>query len=287
MKDIKRGEYSYLIQDKPSYKIAAKLIPVLIRLANTHSKPIYYGEIVKEINYKSSQIGYSLGIIDDIFKELSNKTKKGEIPTVNIFCVSKKTNLPSNGFHYVFNGYDILSQTQKEEELNIKLEKAYQYNYNWVLNALGLEPSIIDANNFLEITQEKFICGGGESSKHKRLKEYIYNNPEFIGIKNVVKKEMEYNLLSGDRLDVYFELKDGTRVAVEVKSYISDENDIVRGLFQCIKYNAVLEAENRIKENRNNYYTILVMENNLSKDCLKIKNSLNINVVENIEIKNN
>ena len=48
-------------------------------------------------------------------------------------------------------------------------------------------------------------CSGGEGKEHKSIKEYICSHPKSIGIKKVVFAETEHDLLSGDRLDVYFE----------------------------------------------------------------------------------
>jgi hypothetical protein len=53
--------------------------------------------------------------------------------------------------------------------------------------------------------------------------------------------DIEVPLLSGDRIDCSFD--SGDRIAVvEVKSWISNEDDLIRGIFQCIKYRAVMEA---------------------------------------------
>lgn len=76
----------------------------------------------------------------------------------------------------------------------------------------------------------------------RNLKKYISEHPEVLGYKNVELVETEHILLSGDRLDVYIELSDGTHVAVEVKPKDAPDNDISRGIFQCIKYAAVMEA---------------------------------------------
>ena len=53
--------------------------------------------------------------------------------------------------------------------------------------------------------------------------------------------ETEFVLASADRVDVVFRGLQET-VAIEVKSIDSNEADLRRGVFQCIKYRAVLEA---------------------------------------------
>ena len=57
-----------------------------------------------------------------------------------------------------------------------------------------------------------------------------------------MKPQPEWPLLSGDRIDVMF--SDGKSfVAVEVKSICSSPDDLRRGIYQCVKYRAVIEAQ--------------------------------------------
>jgi hypothetical protein len=51
----------------------------------------------------------------------------------------------------------------------------------------------------------------------------------------------EFRLATGDSIDVLFVTR-GKVFAVEVKSVISPEEDLVRGVFQCVKYEALLNA---------------------------------------------
>ena len=87
------------------------------------------------------------------------------------------------------------------------------------------------------------FMGGGEGDEHRMLKEWVENHPE------VVKEEYfgnptcsEFHLKSGDWVDVAIFLPSGAIVAVEVKSRISNDADLERGVYQCIKYGAVIEA---------------------------------------------
>lgn len=86
--------------------------------------------------------------------------------------------------------------------------------------------------------------GVGESQEHRRLKEWAVKNPEKLGLDPKMKGIPEQGLLSGDRVDVLF--SDGKSfAAVEVKSILSSEDDWQRGLYQCVKYRAVIEAQER------------------------------------------
>ncbi len=85
--------------------------------------------------------------------------------------------------------------------------------------------------------------GSAESDQHKALKKWVAENPAEIGVPDsFAKGKTEFKLLSGDLVDVLF--TDGKSFfAVEVKSVISSDDDFRRGMYQCVKYRAVLEAQ--------------------------------------------
>jgi hypothetical protein len=84
----------------------------------------------------------------------------------------------------------------------------------------------------------------GEGEEHKRLKLFLADNPRKIGIQSKGKADTEVLLLSGDRLDGSFRSNE-LWVAVEVKGKNSPEADLVRGIFQCVKYKVILAAQLR------------------------------------------
>lgn len=83
----------------------------------------------------------------------------------------------------------------------------------------------------------------GEGTNHKAMRLRVLGAPELIvpGLRaEVTKTELE--LLSGDKVDVVSYAKEKT-VAIEVKSQDSNWNDLRRGVYQCVKYRAVLIAQ--------------------------------------------
>lgn len=91
-------------------------------------------------------------------------------------------------------------------------------------------------------TGDRKYGAGGESEFHEELRLWVKENPQkirksFYG----ARTETEVYLDSGDRVDVVYHLKDQT-IVLEVKSRISNEVDLRRGVFQCIKYRAVKAA---------------------------------------------
>ena len=82
----------------------------------------------------------------------------------------------------------------------------------------------------------------GEGPNHEELRLWVLNNPGAINpAYENFRAETEVVLDSADRVDVVFFGPNGT-VALEVKSSDSNETDLRRGVFQCIKYRAVMEA---------------------------------------------
>ena len=82
----------------------------------------------------------------------------------------------------------------------------------------------------------------GEGPNHKALRLWVRDYPDKIrgGYANFAT-DTEVVLDSADRVDVVYYDPDST-VAIEVKSSDSDDTDLRRGIFQCIKYRAVMEA---------------------------------------------
>lgn len=82
----------------------------------------------------------------------------------------------------------------------------------------------------------------GEGPNHKALRLWVCENPGSVRRRFAdATTETEVVLNSADRVDCVFNLEDEV-VAVEVKSRDSNLIDLKRGVFQCIKYRAVLDA---------------------------------------------
>lgn len=289
----KKIDYSYIIAEvcptEKSEGYVKKIIPILIRWAKQGLTNKTYNDLIKELGVERfSGIGRQLGYVSDVIEKLKEVTGE-DIPTLNALVKSEKNDLPSEGFSYVSEDYEDMTEEDKKTYVMGLNAKAIQYNkWDWVLVSLGLAPSIsIDEIETIREKIKKEYKSDGESPYHKNLKDYICNHPEMVGIKDkeVTKRETEHQLLSGDKLDVYFESFDGSKIAVEVKSRISNETDITRGLFQCIKYQAVLDAECRAKLEEPQNTVFLVLEGQLSVDNKRIRNVFDINVIENVIIE--
>lgn len=114
----------------------------------------------------------------------------------------------------------------------------------------------------------------GESAEHRALRVWVCDNPAFVtGDRRVPTGETETRLASADRVDATFSL--GSRYwAVEVKSTRSDDADHYRGLYQCVKYRAVVEAMEDIAAV--SVEAVLVTENPLTAEHAALAERLDV-----------
>lgn len=126
--------------------------------------------------------------------------------------------------------------------------------------------------------------GAGEGAAHKTLKQYIQDNPLSVGVRlRGANAEVERKFPSNDTIDVFFE-NATTWIGVEVKSDQSDEDDIRRGLYQCVKYQALMEAECSVKDIKRNIRVLLALGGRLPRSLLREKTILDIEVREGVTI---
>lgn len=82
----------------------------------------------------------------------------------------------------------------------------------------------------------------GEGPRHRALRLWVRDHPGAIRRSYArFRTATEVVLESADRVDVAY-YGPALSVAIEVKSIDSDESDLRRGIFQCIKYRAVMQA---------------------------------------------
>ena len=272
-----------VIHTEATRKNVRLMLPVLVHWAKTGQNEHTYGDLAHAIGKsKFTGIGYALYAVQEVLNTLSVESGREDIPTLHSLCKNAKTMLPSEGFEFVSPKYNELDENGKSVFVEGLDSQALNYpHWDWVLDQLGLQPSKIITEQELEAIS---VHGsGGEGKEHKAIKEFVYNNPESLGINGVIRKETEYPLPSGDRLDVYFETSD-CRYAIEVKPSTSPDDDITRGIFQCVKYKAVMEAIRKIGYDKYAVKTLLVTASGLSERNKKLAEALNVPYTENYKI---
>ncbi|PHQ83883.1 MAG: hypothetical protein COB58_00265 [Thalassobium sp.] len=176
---------------------------------------------------------------------------------------------------------------EAEEELIEEIHEAiFSYAY-WddVFEASGLDSEEIDPGFFDEDELEVSLPGRGgwssevESDEHKALKQYISEHPESLGFdaEGVNTNQQEYLFASADGADVVLGV-DNKIWVIGVKSCISNVQDLNRGIFQAVKYRALLRAEQRAKGLPPTAYGVLVVERDLPEVLQNLADILEIEV---------
>lgn len=276
--DLLNGKKLYLERAK-------KTLPFLVRQAIA-GQTIYYSDLATEVAIPNPRnLNYVLGAIGNALLKLGKKIKI-EIPPIQCLVINKRNKIPGEGIGWFISPKDFskLNISQKRAIVKAQLSKIFAFQkWDMVLQQLGLEPIHTKLNK--EVFKAKNYKEGGESEQHKNFKEFIAKNPAVLGLsKDVGLGQIEYELPSKDSIDVVFNYK-GLRIGVEVKSSISDTTDILRGIFQCVKYKYLIEAEQVIADEIPNSRVILALQGQLPKELIIAKNLLGIDTVENIKGK--
>ncbi len=115
------------------------------------------------------------------------------------------------------------------------------------------------------------------------LKKHIAEHPEILKLpESAAKGAVEFPLPSGDSLDVLF-LKGDCWTAAEVKSKKSLHADILRGMFQCVKYRAVIEAFQAVQNLPQSARVILILESKFPERLESQRDMLGIEVIEHVQ----
>ena len=274
-----------VVHTKRSQELVAQIIPILIGWAKDKLSHKTYGDLIHTLGYtRYSGIGDQLDNVEYVMSELRKRTGE-DIPTLNALVTTPNEGIPSYGFDSVYPNYNGLTLSEKQVFAAGINEQAYNYKkWDWVLEQLGLQPSKIITEKELEAISVHYGEGGGEGKQHKVLKEYVYNHHENLGITGVIRKDTEHPLPSGDRLDVYLETAD-CRYAIEVKPSTSPDDDITRGIFQCVKYKAVMEAVRKIGYHKYSVETILVTGGAISEQNKHLAEALDVKYIEQLKME--
>jgi hypothetical protein len=165
--------------------------------------------------------------------------------------------LPAKGVAGYWPGYEALSFNEKQAKVRAEHDRVLRFGSRWneVLRLAGFPPVPIPSPQ-----ARRGGWGGGESDEHKALKRYVRKHPELFGAQSDWFSQEEYALRSGDEIDVMFK-SNRIWVGVEVKSRVSDAllSDYERGLYQVVKYRAVLQAQAQVDHPDNPPEVIVVL----------------------------
>ncbi|TCU52337.1 hypothetical protein EDF58_11510 [Novosphingobium sp. PhB57] len=271
--------------DKLYQQRARQALPILVRQASTR-KPIFYEALANEMGMPNPRnLNWVLGSVGATLDEMSRKKKWGQIPHIQSLVINQNRRLPGSGFEGFLadrvREYQSLSLAERRAFLEGYWHNIYAFPY-WteVLKACNLKPATMDASQIIERAKAGRGGGGGEGEEHRKLKEHVRLNPQVVDLpKGTPVGASEAPLLSGDRIDVLFKSRQ-RHLAVEVKSNISNDVDMTRGLFQCVKYRSVMEAERGFTGGQYEVDAVLVVGKDFPPALQALRNSLGVEVIE-------
>ncbi|WP_155831740.1 hypothetical protein [Hylemonella gracilis] len=272
---------SYTLEDLRT-RGAPIAMAMLLRAVKSGEPFVTYGEIKKELEQQLNipsiftvQIGTVAGAMMDAILEVDPNA-----PLLNVM-IARPNGIPSEGVSgYLATRYrnnelldwDSVPIERKREIVLRERGKIFSYQrWNDIAEHLygvvgqQLLPSVPGREH--DYTSRGGFGGEAESPEHKRLKEWVSDNPKKIGIKtNPQNAKTEAQLLSGDEIDVLFSSGTSFHV-VEVKSRRSNDADHKRGIYQCVKYREVKKAEHAPFDI--DVQAILVTENDISSELVE------------------
>lgn len=266
------------------YQQRAQLaLPVLVRQAWLQNT-IYYQELADELGMPNVRnLNYVLGSIGTTLANLGREWRE-DIPEIQSLAINQGSGQPGPGFFGGQEFYRQLSKRQREVILQSQRAKIYSYpKWDKVLETLRLHRPTTTAESLID--QAARYRAGGESEAHRRLKLAIANDPTLVSLPRTSRcVGVEYPLPSGDLLDILLQHRQ-RQYAIEVKSAVSDRADVIRGMFQCVKYRAVLEAWTLCQHDTKDVDVILALEAKLPTELLPLRNALQIRVIDGIEVR--
>lgn len=280
--------------------------PILLRSA-LNGKRITYGELNDAVVASGGKgalpiaYRYVAGRVGDVCRAV--REEMGEaVPPLNAIIVNSVTGLPSHGVDSYVAGFlglpkskfSKLSSSQRNAYARQATERALVFDgWNRVAKHLGIGiPSTrkksVGADEHggkIPPPDPKKFARGPESAAHKALKAWVAEHPEKFTAYGVFKKgECEKRLSSGDEVDAYFESPEA-QLAVEVKTAKAPIDEIERGVFQCVKYRAVLRAMQLTAEQPPNAQAILVMDQFPSARTVKLAARLSVTILVADELR--
>jgi hypothetical protein len=261
---------------------ARQALPILVRQARA-KKSITYEALAEEMGMPNPRnLNYPLGCVGDALDALA-KEWEDEIPHIQALVVNKSTRQPGPGFDGFLEARDKRWTNNAERRAIIETFWAEITHYPYwddVLAELNLRP----LPAALGETLANAAAGrrGGEGEEHKALKELVCRHPNLVGLTvEPSKRETEFGLPSGDSIDVCFSTR---RViyAVEVKPNGALTEDVARGLFQCVKYSAVLQADAAFRNDTRAVTAVLALGGAFPTALIPLRNSLGIQVFDNL-----
>ena len=257
---------------------AFSALPLLVRQAQA-GRTIHYEQLARELGMPNPRnLNYVLGSIGTSLQNLGQLWGE-EIPAIQALVTNKSSGLPGRGFTEFLPdpGAFRRATSAQQHAIHQRITDKVRFYEHWrdVLAHFEAQPW---TGPPLEAATHSFGDHGGESPEHQAFKEAVRLHPAWFGIPEC-PASVEHPFVTGDAVDVLF--TQGTRMwGVEVKSVVSREGDILRGLFQCVKYRALLQAEQAAASNACFVDVYLACEHEFPAKLLGVAHVLGVEVFD-------
>lgn len=255
-------------------------------------KFVYYSDLANEIKYPepltgsafSSNIGKTLFEMGHLLDNLPTKDWPERIPHLQSLVVTKADKLPGDGLQAFYPDYPNLPDEKKRDYVNAEYQKVFQFGHRWldVLAQLGLNPPDGMVPSVKTSSGLYNPYGKDGSPEHQAIRDYILKNPESVKVKSPDRVYAEYKFKSNDAVDV-IAFEANMLHVIEVKSSRSGDDDIERGIYQGVKYRALLQAEEFLEGRKLPVRAVLVLEGELPPAMRKTAELHSITVIDNFK----
>lgn len=275
-------------------EVAPHILPILIKQAR-EGRILSYADLADALHHhyrllpkdRKTLYGHPVGVVGYALQDLEKKWNE-RIPPINVLVVRRSTGLPGIGadeiVRYFFReeSAEHFSVRDRKTMMEEATQAVWNYGEKWVTvaDALGadlldLESGRIDDEQPLELPEIP-AAYAPESKEHKALKNWVSCHPGlFEDFGDFERGQIEHLLASGDRCDAYFD-NGRERLAVEVKASNAAAGDMARGVFQVVKYRAVLRAEQRVAGRIPNAHAVLVSTQSPTQDARRLMKRLHV-----------
>lgn len=276
---------------------ARRLVPILVWCAQNH-RTITYKELDQEIvrrgwmgyNVHAAAYGNAAGTLGNALAETEAELNL-DFPPLNILVVNKANRRPGSGCDPYFRRYtkgrrfENLSWTKQGNVIQEATQDIFKCrNWTRLLQHYELEDLLrpvltLEVDNEVIPPPTSGFSGESESEDHRLLKDYVLSHPTIVIDESIHGwlGTIEEPLPSGDRVDVCFRNGDSI-IAVEVKSRISNDADLSRGIYQCVKYRAVCIAWQRALLQVPDAHAVLVIQRVLPSQLAELAERLSVDV---------
>ena len=264
--------------DRPYQVQARRAFPLLVRQAKA-GQSIRYGDLAKELGMPNPRnLNYVLGAVGRALEELEVE-RKIRIPKLTAVVVNKYSGQPSDGILEFLDNPAVFRAASPDvrhrimEQTRLEIYAFSQWDellLHWGLKPIrGVGPTPMPVRGSV-----------AEGEAHRQLKEFVAAHPESVGLRRSTRLVgIESLLPSGDEVDVLFATGAGL-TAIEIKAHTAPDAEIARGMYQCVKYEAVLRAKQRTDQVPIDARAWLVVGRELPETLIPLKNTLGVHVIE-------